>query len=225
VLLAKEGTASTDPRERLLYQLRSLDASGAFQARNTTFDAYQRWQAEAVDVLLKGSVDLDAIRSDPYIQRAVPSEAYNYETAVLNLGMLQGSPRFHDRYALAAQDSMAHSPPGLLEETRFPLTGGGVVAAASFKSVQVAAMVALFESMAHVDLSDAGVVVEFGGGFGALAFASIAKLGFKGIWIMFDLPLASALQEYHLSVAFAKQEEEEANAGAAVRVVRRRQWT
>ncbi|RKY23569.1 MAG: hypothetical protein DRP62_05665, partial [Planctomycetota bacterium] len=48
-------------------------------------------------------------------------------------------------------------------------------------------------------------IVEFGGGFGSMC-KLIHKLGFKGRYIIFDLPELSAMQEYYLKATGIKTE-------------------
>jgi hypothetical protein len=47
-------------------------------------------------------------------------------------------------------------------------------------------------------LENLSQIVEFGGGFGTMC-KLVHQLGFKGRYIIFDLPECSALQEYYLN--------------------------
>ncbi|OHB71830.1 MAG: hypothetical protein A2W23_06035 [Planctomycetes bacterium RBG_16_43_13] len=55
-----------------------------------------------------------------------------------------------------------------------------------------------FQDTAHRYVDTMQTIVEFGGGYGALALL-IHRLGFKGRYIIFDLPEFSLLQQYYLS--------------------------
>lgn len=56
----------------------------------------------------------------------------------------------------------------------------------------------------QLNLLDLPMIVEFGGGYGSMCRA-VYQLGFKGTYIIFDLPEFSALQEYFLkSVGIAE---------------------
>lgn len=57
---------------------------------------------------------------------------------------------------------------------------------------------ALFRAVTGKDLAEAPVIVEFGGGYGALC-RTLFRLGFSGRYVIFDLPEMSALQHYYLS--------------------------
>jgi len=57
-----------------------------------------------------------------------------------------------------------------------------------------------FERFAGKAISDFDVVVEFGGGYGGLC-RLIHKLGFRGKYILFDLPQQTMLQNFYLKAA------------------------
>jgi hypothetical protein len=52
----------------------------------------------------------------------------------------------------------------------------------------------------QVDLTKINTIFEFGGGYGSIARLCF-RLGFKGTYIIFDLPEFSALQKYFLSAS------------------------
>jgi hypothetical protein len=56
---------------------------------------------------------------------------------------------------------------------------------------------ASFERRMRASISDMSCVVEFGGGYGGMC-RLIHRLGFKGRYVIFDLPYFSALQRYYL---------------------------
>lgn len=56
---------------------------------------------------------------------------------------------------------------------------------------------ALFEQTANVDIENLDYIFEFGGGYGCMC-RLIHNLGFKGTYVIFDLPVFNALQKYYL---------------------------
>jgi hypothetical protein len=56
----------------------------------------------------------------------------------------------------------------------------------------------VFEQITGVKIHSLDCIMEFGGGYGSMC-RIIHKLGFRGKYIIFDLPLFSALQKYFLS--------------------------
>ena len=47
-------------------------------------------------------------------------------------------------------------------------------------------------------IGELNFIVEFGGGYGAMAYVC-RQLGFEGVYMIYDFPIASLLQEYYLS--------------------------
>jgi len=67
----------------------------------------------------------------------------------------------------------------------------------SSNAIQMVYHLALFKEIMGVDYSQLDYIFEFGGGYGKMA--SIAyKAGFRGKYILFDLPLFSIIQKYYL---------------------------
>ncbi len=66
----------------------------------------------------------------------------------------------------------------------------------SCNTLHQAGHVAAFEAATGLRIEDAGSVVEFGGGYGCMC-RLIYALGFGGRYVMYDLPVASALQRYY----------------------------
>lgn len=152
--------------------------------------------------MLARRVDLAKVRRDRLISAAVPTEYNNRNQALIMLSTLEVSERWQDRYRAVARSE--HGAGG------WPEAIGPRLPGASLKSVQVAYFLALFEAAAGVDVDESDLIVEFGGGFGALAFAILRGLpergggsgsSFRGTYVLYDLPLASALQEYILTLA------------------------
>ena len=73
--------------------------------------------------------------------------------------------------------------------------------------MQVAYFIALFETMAQECINESDIIVEFGGGFGILALAILRSFSLEDksalSWHLhvYDLPVASAVQEYMLTLA------------------------
>jgi hypothetical protein len=55
-----------------------------------------------------------------------------------------------------------------------------------------------FEETTNTSILNYDVIFEFGGGYGSMRRV-VDKLGFKGIYILFDLPVFSLLQQYYLN--------------------------
>lgn len=55
-----------------------------------------------------------------------------------------------------------------------------------------------WERIADVETESLDCIVEFGGGYGAMAWI-VNRLGFKGEYVIYDLPEMSILQRYYLS--------------------------
>ncbi len=78
-----------------------------------------------------------------------------------------------------------------------------------------------FETQTGVGIQEFGTIVEFGGGYGSLCRLA-HRLGFRGKYIIFDLPEQCALQRYYLSSigipgVFTTSSAEELRAAHAVR--------
>jgi hypothetical protein len=58
---------------------------------------------------------------------------------------------------------------------------------------------AQFEEKTGIDVSTIKTVIEFGGGYGSMC-RLFFNLGFSGKYIIYDLPIFSALQEYYLGM-------------------------
>ena len=193
---------------RLLRRLNTLESSVVHGARGQAFDDYRVLQSNALRALLAGEVELATFRQSKVVNDAVPTEVHDVGNALLLDRIVRASPRYATRYAALAVDAMVGGP-----ALRMPND-----AKATPKSVQVAFMTALFESTIHGDISECDLIVEFGGGYGSLA-AGVFALGFTGTYIIFDLPVASALQEHFLTqsgipVAFGAEPRPQPATGA-----------
>jgi len=91
------------------------------------------------------------------------------------------APLLRHRYALG------HPPP-------FPL-----MPSTNAKAIENAFHLFSFEATTGLDFHDADCVVEFGGGFGSMC-RMIHERGFRGTYIIFDLPHSLALQRFYLGL-------------------------
>jgi hypothetical protein len=191
--------AAAAAAEATLYsRLRHINASCTPQSSSSSSSSsfYSRVERLALEALLSDDApDLRRLRSLPAVAAAVPTEYHNRGLALVMLHTLQASERWENRYRGAAlSEHMVGAAALALVGDRLPR--------ASLKSVQTAYFVALFESLTRYNLDDPGLIVEFGGGFGSMAYTLLRGLGnFRGTYVLFDLPVASALQEYVLTLA------------------------
>lgn len=102
------------------------------------------------------------------------------------LRQLRSRPDWRRRFFVAAQDSGVGNPQLLRGAAKM-----------SPNSINVAYHLARWEDAAQTTIDKLDVIFEFGGGYGSLCRAA-HRLGFKGRYVMFDLPVISALQSYFL---------------------------
>ena len=94
---------------------------------------------------------------------------------------------FDTRWRPVLEESWVGGPP------RFWLDGR-----TSGNRVHMAYHVARFMEATGTDPGDFDAVLEFGGGYGCMC-ETIHRLGFKGRYLIYDLPIQSGLQRYFLS--------------------------
>lgn len=99
---------------------------------------------------------------------------------------LKKSPHWRSKWSSALKDSPVGYPYPFFMK---PTIGCNIVLHASHLDV--------FQRYADFGLESAKLIVEFGGGFGGLC-RLIHSLGFKGKYIIFDLPQQNILQRYYL---------------------------
>lgn len=85
--------------------------------------------------------------------------------------------------------------PGTGRPLRYPL-----YPASSGTTIHHAYHLAQFEETTGAKISDMDCIFEFGGGYGNLC-RLVRRLGFKGRYVLFDLPEFSALQRYYFKMA------------------------
>ena len=104
------------------------------------------------------------------------------------LAFLQALPDWKSRWEKALNESSVGSPdlfPG------FPSSSGNLI--------HLAYHLANYEQKNGTKITDSGFVLEFGGGYGGMC-RLVHALGFKGKYVIFDLPPLSALQRFFLKM-------------------------
>ena len=99
---------------------------------------------------------------------------------------LQSTEAYEDRWLPAIKESWVGNPP------RFWLDGR-----TSGNRVHMAYHLARFMAQTGIDPSTYDSVLEFGGGYGCMS-QTLHQLGFKGRYVIYDLPIQSGLQRYYL---------------------------
>ena len=185
--------------ERLYFRL--TDFARTPEGSEMAGSGYQQLHHLALASLLNREINLRRLRDSDLIVAAIPAEYSNKAMAIVMLTTLEMDEQWESRYCKVA----------LLPELNVGATPNRVgdrLPGATLKSVQVAYFIALFETMAQECINESDIIVEFGGGFGILALAILRSFsledksaGFRGIYILYDLPVASAVQEYMLTLA------------------------
>lgn len=103
------------------------------------------------------------------------------------LGSLRSSPRWRDRWRRALHEDAI----GLPDRCRFYLRSSGNL-------IHHAYSLSRFEQTVGRTIDQFQYILEFGGGYGSFC-RLVHRLGFRGTYIIYDLPEFSALQEYFLS--------------------------
>lgn len=104
------------------------------------------------------------------------------------LAFLQALPDWKTRWEKALNESSVGSPdlfPG------FPSSSGNLI--------HLAYHLANYEKKTGIRIPDSPFVLEFGGGYGGMC-RLVHNLGFKGKYVIFDLPPLSALQRFFLKM-------------------------
>ncbi len=108
------------------------------------------------------------------------------EAPVLELEHLKNLPSW-STWEKALTENPAGNPP---EYKAYPTSGGNLIHHAYHLSQLV--------EQHRISIPNMQYIFEFGGGYGSMA-RLFFQLGFKGTYVIFDLPEFSALQEYFLS--------------------------
>jgi len=115
----------------------------------------------------------------------------------MELTKLKASPDYESRWKQVLRESSTGRPLRFLHDRS--TSGAAIHAGYHAKSL-------LDEG---VEISDFDAVFEFGGGYGKLC-STWRKLGFKGDYVLFDLPEFSALQRFYLSAEGFPEDDESA---------------
>ncbi len=103
------------------------------------------------------------------------------------LRFLRGRPDWVSRWKPAIQESSVGDPTPCIF---YPTSSANLI--------HHAYHVAQFEDRTGVRVADLSFVFEFGGGYGSMC-RLFHTLGFRGTYVIFDLPSFSALQQYYLT--------------------------
>lgn len=105
---------------------------------------------------------------------------------LIELFFLKRQKKWSERWKYALQEDKNGSP---VPYWCFPSSSGNLI--------HHAYHVSQLETRMHIDSSEFDFIVECGGGYGSMC-RLFRNLGFKGSYIIFDLPHFSALQKYYL---------------------------
>jgi hypothetical protein len=108
------------------------------------------------------------------------------EFLTAELAFLKASPDWPHRWSNAVRESTVGTP--------ITFSAGSTM---SGNTIHHAYHLAQFEQATGVPIDSMRVIFEFGGGYGSMC-RIIHQLGFKGTYIIFDLPTFSSLQKYYL---------------------------
>jgi hypothetical protein len=122
------------------------------------------------------------------------------------LAYLKSRPDWDVRWQPAIRESSAGRP---------PVYGGHAQSSANL--IHHAYHLANFEETARVPVTDFESVIEFGGGYGSMC-RLFHNLGFKGRYVIYDLPHMSALQEFYLKCLGLPASTLVANGGSQERI-------
>ena len=112
----------------------------------------------------------------------------NAEFVRNELNFLKELPDWKNRWEKAIEESLVGNPT-LYDD--FPSSSGNLI--------HQAYHLAQFEKRTGIDISQAGFVFEFGGGYGSMC-RLVHNLNFKGRYVIFDLLPLSALQRFFLNM-------------------------
>ncbi len=104
------------------------------------------------------------------------------------LNFLKERPDWDSRWKAAIEESPVGRP-----------TYYDGYSASSGNLIHQAYHLAMFEKTTGMHIQDAGLILEFGGGYGSMC-RTVFNLKFKGQYIIFDLPQFAALQRFYLNL-------------------------
>jgi len=104
----------------------------------------------------------------------------------IELNYLKNHPEWRSRWREAIKESTTGHP---ILYWRYPVSSGNLI--------HQAYCLAKFEEQNATHVNDMDFVLEFGGGYGGMC-RLLHNLGFRGKYVIFDLPPFSALQQFYL---------------------------
>jgi hypothetical protein len=172
------------------------------------------WEAECLSQL---KAEVSALRLHE-IKGVTVNDNWTRNLTILCNHILNDNPREFLRWPVVLRTMFAAFPPYILRELyflwrhnwprwrraikespvgrpyRYPL-----YPASSGNAIHHAYHLAVFEDSTAKNISGLNCIVEFGGGYGSMC-RLFRNAGFKGRYVIFDLPYFSALQRYFLKV-------------------------
>lgn len=151
----------------------------------TTVDATDLWEGVRGELRahLRGADPRDFLRWAPVRHTMV---IRSHRRAVPELSHLRSRPDWRGRWRAAIRETTLGHPHPL---TRYPWSSANLV--------RHAYHVSRFEEATGRSLASMRTIVEFGGGYGRLCHLA-HDLGFRGTYVIFDLPEVAVLQRFYL---------------------------
>jgi hypothetical protein len=194
---ASKGLAPPSAAERaLIDELRAGCRAASVEGASGGTPNEADW-ATAVNRLRHLALNADPrafLRWDVIVERMA---ARRSPVTPIELASLQARPDWESRWRRAIRECEAGRPfryPGWPESSE-PL-------------IQTAYTLARLETLARRPVAEWDVVIEFGGGFGSLC-RLMHQLGFRGRYVIFDLPPFTHLQRYFLRSAGVLREDDD----------------
>ena len=164
--------------ERLRGKIRAVSQKGARNARLSS------WQSNIEDL------QEQILHRDPrfFLQWDMVRYTMVHECKQTELDYLQSLPNWPLWEQAIIQSSVGNPSP----YPTYKKSSGNLI----HQAYSIAQLIGRFP----FDIAQIKTIVEFGGGYGSMA-RLLFRLGFKGQYIIFDLPEFSYLQEYYLNAA------------------------
>lgn len=183
--LEKPLPALTSQENEFLSEIRSTfqgfpvaDTTGALPSEKIWADNMNRLREHVISGNPREFLRWDVILKTMFVNQA------RYISTELNF--LKNSPEWAARWRPAiAESPVGHPPPYIF----YPDSSGNLI--------HHAYHLAQFEKKSGMRVQDTDFVFEFGGGYGSMC-RLLFNLGFRGKYVIFDLPPFAALQKYYL---------------------------
>lgn len=151
-------------------------------SNNPSKKAWDEHEFKLTDNILKNDIRL-FLRWEVVLNTMFVSQADYLE---IELDYLKSSGNWAKRWSYAVRESIVGSP--------IPYSANSNM---SGNSIHHSYHLAQFEAIIESPINDFDFIFEFGGGYGSMC-RIVHELGFKGVYIIFDLPSFSHLQWYYL---------------------------